>query len=91
MYGLFGVGKNAIVQSCAESLVTENKLYVSIFFFWSNKWNNLDRVFTSIAYQFAVKFSPIGDILDCEILKDPTIFTASQQVQFQELFAKSLC
>jgi len=90
MHSLFDIGKSAIAQSCVESLVIENKLCISIFFSWPNKWNNLDHVFTSIAYQFAVKFPSIGNILDCEILKNPTIFTTSQQVQFQELLANSL-
>jgi len=69
MHGPFGVGKSAIAQSCAESLATENKLCASIFFSRPNKRNNPDRVFTSIAYQFSVKFPPIADILDREILK----------------------
>ena len=90
MYGPFGVGKSAIAQSCAESLATENKLCASIFFSRPNKRNNPDRVFTSIAYQLAVKFPPIGDILDREILKDPTILTAARRVQFEELLVKPL-
>jgi len=90
MHGPFGVGKSAIAQSCAESLATENKLCASIFFSRSNKRNNPDRVFTSIAYQLAVKFPPIADILDREILKDPTILTAARRVQFEELLAKPL-
>ena len=90
MYGPFGVGKGAIAQSCAESLAAENKLCASIFFSRPNKRNNPDRVFTSIAYQLAVKFPPIGDILDREILKDPIILTASRRVQFEELLAKPL-
>ena len=90
MHGPFGVGKSAIAQSCAESLATENKLCASIFFSRPNKRNNPDRVFTSIAYQLAVKFPPIGDILDREILKDPAILTAARRVQFEELLAKPL-
>jgi len=90
LYGPFGVGKSAIAQSCAESLATENKLCASIFFSRPNKRNNPDRVFTSIAYQLAVKFPPIGDILDREILKDPTILTAARRVQFEELLTKPL-
>ena len=90
MHGPFGVGKSAIAQSCADSLAAKNKLCASIFFSRPNKRNNPDRVFTSIAYQLAVKFPPIGDILDREILKDPTILTAARPVQFEELLAKPL-
>ena len=90
MHGPFGVGKSAIAQSCAESLVVENKLCASIFFSRPNKQNNPNRVFTSIAYQLAVKFPLIADILDREILKDPTILTAARPVQFEELFVKPL-
>ena len=90
MHGPFGVGKSAIAQSCAESLVAKNKLCASIFFSRPNKRNNPDRVFTSIAYQLAVKFPPIADILDRKILKDPTILTAARPVQFEELLVKPL-
>ena len=54
------------------------------------KRNNPDRVFTSIAYQLAVKFPPIGDILDRKTLKDPTVLTAARPVQFEELLVKPL-
>ena len=90
MYGPFSVGKSAIAQSCAESLATENKLCASIFFSRSKKRNNPDRVFTSIAYQLAVKFPPIADILDRKTLKDPTVLTAARLVQLEELLVKPL-
>ena len=90
MHGPFGVGKSAIAQGCAESLVVENKLCAFIFFSRPNKQNNPNRVFTSIAYQLAVKFPLIADILDREILKDPTILTAARRVQFEELLVKPL-
>ena len=90
MHGPFGVGKSAIAQSCAESLMTENKLCASIFFSRPNKRNNPDRVFTSIAYQLAVKFPLIADILDHKVLKDPTVLTASRLVQFDDLLVKPL-
>ena len=90
MHGPFGVGKSAIAQSCAESLATENKLCASIFFSRPNNRNYSNRVFTSIAYQLAVKFPPIADILDREVLKDPTILTAARPVQFEELLVKPL-
>ena len=90
IHGPFGVGKSAIARSCAESLATENRLCASIFFSRPNKRNNPDRVFTSISYQLAVKFPSIADILDREILKDPTILTAARPVQFEELLVKPL-
>ena len=90
MYGPFGVGKSAIAQSCAESLAAENKLFASIFFSRPNKRNNSNRVFTSIAYQLAAKYPPIGDILDRKTLKDPTVLTAARPVQFEELLVKPL-
>ena len=79
-----------VAQSCAESLVAENKLCASIFFSRPNKQNNPNRAFTSIAYQLAVKFPLIADILDREIMKDPTILTAARPVQFEELLVKPL-
>ena len=90
MHGPFGVGKSAIAQSCAESLAAETRLCASIFFSRPNKRNNPDRVFTSIAYQLAVKFPQIADILDREVHKDPTVLSAARPVQFEELLVKPL-
>ena len=50
IYSPFGVEKSAIAQSCAESLVTENRLCASIFFSWPNKQDNPDCIFTLISY-----------------------------------------
>jgi len=73
-----------------NSVLAENKLCASIFFSRPNRRNNPDHVFTSIAYQLAVKFPPIGDILDRKTLKDPTVLTAARPVQFEELLVKPL-
>ncbi|KAF5351093.1 hypothetical protein D9756_008268 [Leucocoprinus leucothites] len=90
MHGPFGVGKSAVAQSCAEALAAENKLRASLFFSRPNGRNNPNRVFTSIAYQLALKCPLLGDILDHEILKNPTLLTAAHPLQFQELLVAPL-
>ena len=90
MHGPFGVGKSAIAQSCAEALEDEGKLCASIFFSRPNKRDDPNRVFTSIAYQLATKFSSIADTLDRQILNDPAILNAARPVQFEKLIVKPL-
>ncbi|KAJ3576471.1 hypothetical protein NP233_g404 [Leucocoprinus birnbaumii] len=90
IYGPFGVGKTAIAQSCADTLVEMNKLGASLFFSRPNNRNNPYRVITSIVYQLALRSSSFGDILDREITKNPTLLTAIQPIQFQELLVKPL-
>lgn len=44
-------------------------------------------MFILIIYQFAIKFPLIAD---CEVLKNPTILTTVQSVQFEKLLVKPL-
>jgi hypothetical protein len=90
VHGPFGVGKSALAQTCTEAFASENKLAASIFFSGPNRRNNPNRVFTSIAYQILIKYPLLGEIVDSVIMKDPTIATASRQIQFDELLTKPL-
>ncbi|KAJ3566394.1 hypothetical protein NP233_g7037 [Leucocoprinus birnbaumii] len=90
MHGPFGVGKSAVAQDSAEALAGLMKLAASLFFSRPNHRNNPNRIFTSIAYQLALRSPPLSDILDCIIMSNPTILTAALPIQFQELIVKPL-
>ncbi|KAJ3567616.1 hypothetical protein NP233_g6251 [Leucocoprinus birnbaumii] len=81
--GPAGVGKSAIAQTCAE--VLEEKLGASFFLSRANGWDDPRRLFTSIAYQLAMKSKVYGDLLDELIHRDPTILEKSMPSQFREL------
>lgn len=90
MHGPAGVGKSAVAQSCADLLAEKNELGAALFFSRSNERSDSNSLFTSIAYQLAIKSSLYDDILDHKIRKDPTLVTKSIMEQFQELLVKPL-
>ncbi|KAJ3560778.1 hypothetical protein NP233_g10613 [Leucocoprinus birnbaumii] len=59
MHGPFGVGKSAIAQNSAEALAGLMKLAASLFFSRPNRRNDPNRIFTSIAYQLALRCPPL--------------------------------
>ncbi|KAJ3563272.1 hypothetical protein NP233_g9046 [Leucocoprinus birnbaumii] len=83
MRGPAGVGKSAIAQSLAQLLGAT--LGASFFFSRPNHRDDPNRVFTSIAYQLAVKIQVYGDLLNRIIQGDPTIAKKSLPTQFHEL------
>ncbi|KAJ3572680.1 hypothetical protein NP233_g2926 [Leucocoprinus birnbaumii] len=91
MRGPFGIGKTAVAQSVAEALKSLNKLVATLFFSRSNA-NRDDplRVFTSIAFQIAIRCKPFGDIIDAHIRADPSFATKSASTQFEDLLAAPL-
>ncbi|KAJ3552718.1 hypothetical protein NP233_g12813 [Leucocoprinus birnbaumii] len=90
MHGPFGVGKSAVAQNSAEALAGLMRLAASLFFSRPNRRNDSNRIFTSIAYQLALRSPPLSDILDRIIMSNPTILTAALPIQFQELIVKPL-
>jgi hypothetical protein len=90
MHGPFGVGKSALAQTCTEILASKNKLAASVFFSGPNGRNNPNHVFTSIAYQISIKCPSLGEIVDSVIMNDPTVVTASRQIQFDKLLTNPL-
>lgn len=81
--GPAGVGKSAIAQTCAERL--GKKLGAAFFFSRSNSRDDSTRLFTSVAYQVAMRCKPYGDFLDKLVHRNPTLVEKSMPSQFQEL------
>ncbi|KAF9443196.1 hypothetical protein P691DRAFT_427602 [Macrolepiota fuliginosa MF-IS2] len=88
--GPAGVGKSAIAQSCAETFAAEKKLAAAFFFSRDNRRDNPQRLFTSIAYQWASKRRPYAEILKSTIHDDPTIVDKEIPHQFHHLFVSPL-
>ncbi len=84
--GPAGVGKSAIAQSCADALHLKKRLGASFFFSRPNHRDNPDHLFTTLAYQLAVKHGAYGTHLDQEIGRDPTIVKKSLPHLFDYLF-----
>ncbi|KAF5351014.1 hypothetical protein D9756_008376 [Leucocoprinus leucothites] len=90
LHGPFGVGKSAVAQTLSERLAAENKLRASLFLSRSNNRSDPNCIITSIAYQLAIQFPPLGDLLDHEIQDEPSLVTASLPVQFRKLVEEPL-
>ncbi|KAJ3570083.1 hypothetical protein NP233_g4636 [Leucocoprinus birnbaumii] len=90
MHGPFGVGKTAVAQNSAEALAGLMKLAATLFFSRPNRRNDPNRIFTSIAYQLALRSPLLSDILDRIIMSNPTILTAVLPIQFQKLIVEPL-
>ncbi|KAF5360377.1 hypothetical protein D9756_005187 [Leucocoprinus leucothites] len=91
MRGPFGIGKSAVAQSCAEALAPLNKLAATLFFSRSNgDRDDPQRVFTSIAYQIAVKYPSFREKVNQRMIDDPALATVSLSTQFEELLVHPL-
>ncbi|KAF5360810.1 hypothetical protein D9756_005191 [Leucocoprinus leucothites] len=91
MRGPFGIGKSAVAQSCAEALAPIDKLAATLFFSRSNPdRDDPQRVFTSIAYQIAVKCPPFREIVNRRMIDDPALPTMSLSTQFEHLLVRPL-
>ncbi|KAJ3566391.1 hypothetical protein NP233_g7036 [Leucocoprinus birnbaumii] len=90
MHGAFGVGKSAVAQNSAEALEKEKKLIASLFFSRPNHRNNPNQIFPSLAYQFALRCPQFVDIVNREVMNNPTILTAALPHQFQQLIVTPL-
>ncbi|KAF5361090.1 hypothetical protein D9756_005176 [Leucocoprinus leucothites] len=91
MRGPFGIGKSAVAQSCAEALAPLDKLAATLFFSRSNgDRDDPRRVFTSIAYQIAVKWPPFREIVNRRMMDDPALATMSLSTQFEHLLVHPL-
>ncbi|KAF9441958.1 hypothetical protein P691DRAFT_811603 [Macrolepiota fuliginosa MF-IS2] len=88
MKGLAAVGKSAIAQTCAEDL--GDKLAAAFFFSRPNHRDKHDRFFTSISYQLAVKYHSFGDIVDSDIIRNPTLVDKALSHQFHNLIVNPI-
>lgn len=84
LYGAAGVGKTAIVQTLAEEIPSQ-QLGATLFFSRPNKRNNPNRVFTTIAYQLAVRVSDYREYLRLQLEADPNLLEKSMREQFRRL------
>ncbi|KAJ3571188.1 hypothetical protein NP233_g3912 [Leucocoprinus birnbaumii] len=85
VHGPAGVGKSAIAQSCAERLAKLQKLGATFFASRPNDRNDPTRVFTTLAYQLAMRLPAYGKLLDEIISLDPTLVKKALPFQFQNL------
>ncbi|KAF8991628.1 hypothetical protein BDQ17DRAFT_1370567 [Cyathus striatus] len=90
LYGPAGVGKSAIAQSVCERLERMKTLGASFFFSRTEATrNNVQRLFTTIAYQLAV-FLPITGLrkaIEMHITRDPDVISQSMEAQWRKLVA----
>ncbi|PPQ94569.1 hypothetical protein CVT25_011516 [Psilocybe cyanescens] len=92
LYGAAGAGKSAIAQTIAEILDGQHFVLAS-FFFWRNdpQRGTAKLLVTTLAYQLAVKLSPVFRERLCQAFEnDPLITTRSLEAQFKALVREPL-
>ncbi|KIL69068.1 hypothetical protein M378DRAFT_64399, partial [Amanita muscaria Koide BX008] len=88
LHGPAGVGKSAIAQTIARSYAQE-KLAATFFFFRSDPGrNDGNRLFTTLAWQFAYSFPATKNALIHSLNKRPDIPMTDVETQFEELIVK---
>ena len=82
-----GVGKTALVQSIAERLHAERRYSYACFFFGRGVvgCDNLDQLFSTLAYQFAINTAGIRQHIEQAIVEDPALPMKSAATQLQKL------
>ncbi|KAJ3575375.1 hypothetical protein NP233_g1143 [Leucocoprinus birnbaumii] len=88
--GPAGVGKSAIVQSISEleSALENSILGATLFFSRANCRDNPKRVFTTIAYQLAVKYPHYREYVLSVLALDPHAVYKSMAEQFMRLIVQ---
>ena len=87
LYGPAGAGKTSILQAIAEFLCRSNRNFGGSFFFSRGK-HGRDQghfLFSTIAYQLALKVPGLRQHVNCIMESDPTLHTKSMDVQLQTL------
>ncbi|KAJ3560119.1 hypothetical protein NP233_g11042 [Leucocoprinus birnbaumii] len=88
--GPAGVGKSAIVQSAAETAFSYGILGATLFFSRINNRNNPSLVFTTIAYQLAVRIPAYRRYLRSQMVRDPLMLDKGMKKLFRLLFVEPL-
>ncbi|KAF5360999.1 hypothetical protein D9756_004606 [Leucocoprinus leucothites] len=90
LHGPAGVGKSAIMQTLAEgqSESLDTILGATIFFSRPNKRDNPRRLFTTIAYQLAVRYPSYRKYVVDALTNDPKIIGKSMAEQFRWFITK---
>ncbi|PPQ80390.1 hypothetical protein CVT25_001707 [Psilocybe cyanescens] len=93
LYGPAGAGKSAIAHSIAVLLqdISEDSRYAASFFFARDEIGGGDgsKLFSTLAYQFALKFPSFRSQIDDAMLDNPTLPTRSKRVQSKILLLLS--
>ncbi|KIK71540.1 hypothetical protein GYMLUDRAFT_211865, partial [Collybiopsis luxurians FD-317 M1] len=86
LYGPAGAGKSAIAQTLAETLMRDNNLAAS-FFFWrsDDSRNSAHQLFTTISLQLAAAIPELRSIINLAVLRDFSTLTSSIETQFDTL------
>ncbi|KIL61225.1 hypothetical protein M378DRAFT_82780, partial [Amanita muscaria Koide BX008] len=88
LHGPAGIGKSAIAQTIAHSCARE-KLAATFFFYRSDpSRNDGNRLFTTLAWQFAYSIPAIKNALIHSLIERPDICTKAIETQFEELIVK---
>lgn len=94
LHGPAGAGKSAIAHSIALLLqkIAEDSKYAASFFFARDAIGRGDGnyLFSTIAYQLALKFPSLRAIIDAAMLDNPTLPTKSIDVQLRCLIIEPL-
>ncbi|KAF5360722.1 hypothetical protein D9756_004659 [Leucocoprinus leucothites] len=90
LHGPAGVGKSAIMQTLAESEADSPKsiLGATLFFSRRDKRNDPRRVFTTLAYQLAVKYPLYRRYVVDLLSNDPRVVEKSPLEQFKWFFVR---
>ncbi|XP_006463127.1 hypothetical protein AGABI2DRAFT_119954 [Agaricus bisporus var. bisporus H97] len=79
--GAAGVGKSALLQSVVESPKLVASCHASVFFSINGRDNGTKAIVT-ISYQLAAKCKPYRQLIEREIIDDPSLLQSSMAKQF---------
>jgi len=86
--GRTGVGKTALVQSIAERLQAENRHSYACFFF--RRGDNMDQLFSTLAYQLAMNTSGVRQHVEQAIVDNPALPRKAPRTQLQKVIIDPL-
>ncbi|EKM74622.1 hypothetical protein AGABI1DRAFT_65521 [Agaricus bisporus var. burnettii JB137-S8] len=79
--GAAGVGKSALLQSVVESPKLVASCHASVFFSINGR-DDGSKAIVTISYQFAAKCKPYRQLIEREIIDDPSLLQSSMAKQF---------
>ncbi|KAJ3570738.1 hypothetical protein NP233_g4204 [Leucocoprinus birnbaumii] len=86
--GPAGAGKSAIMQTLAEQAAGRSTLGAALFLSASKKLDQPLKLFTTLAYQLATKYSSYRNFLCDRLRTDPSLPEKSIATQFSEFFVE---
>jgi hypothetical protein len=87
MWGLAGVGKSALAQTCAEKVKKMGYLGAA-FFFSINGRRDHRPFFVTLAYQLSTVLPDYSQLLDTIICRDKTLVEKTMESQFDSLIVQ---